>query len=189
MNLCSSPRSCNPLLCDHIYYRVGPQPQATRTHPHVQQMAPSLLMRSERLMCALKFQNVHVLPPKIQGAAGVDMISSHFIWSRRVGPQLAFNSVFLGFELLKLYRICSQASPGTFPCWQVLHFRTYALSFLKSKISCLSLLHLTWARVEWVTWAKYVLTNWSHCRRETKSTLEINLSGIIWGSSKYCASG
>lgn len=80
MNLCSSPRSCNPLLHDCIYYHVGPQPQATRTHPHVQQMAPSLLTRSERLMCALKFQSIHVLPPKIQGVAGVDMeIFSHFI--------------------------------------------------------------------------------------------------------------
>lgn len=103
--------------------------------------------------------------------------------------QLAFNSVFLGFELLNLYRIHSRASPGTFPCRQVLHFRIYALSFLKLKVSCLSLPHLTWARVEQITWAKYVLTNWSHCRRDAKSTLEINLSGIVWGSPKYCASG
>ena len=117
-----------------------------------------------------------------------DLLTFYMI-KKRVGPQLAFNSVFLGFELLKLYRILSQASPGTFPCWQVLPFRIYALSFLKLKISCLSWPHLTWARVERITWAKYVLTNWSHCRRETKSTLEINPSGIVWGSSKYCTSG
>lgn len=78
--LCSSRGSCSLLLRDRSYYRVGPQPQATRTLLHVQQMAPSLLTRSERLTRALKFQSIHVLPPKIQGAAGVDMeISSHFI--------------------------------------------------------------------------------------------------------------
>lgn len=72
--------SCNLLLRDRIYYCVGPQPQATYTLLHVQQMAPSLLMRLERLIRALKFQSIHVLPPKIQGAARVDMeISSHFI--------------------------------------------------------------------------------------------------------------
>lgn len=89
MNLCSSPRSCSPLLRDRIYYRAGPQPEATYTHPRVQQMSPSLLMRSERLMCALKFQSVHVLPPKIQGATAADMeISSFYVIKRRVGPSL-----------------------------------------------------------------------------------------------------
>lgn len=89
MNLCSSPRSCSPLLRDRIYYRAGPQPEATHTHPRVQQMSPSLLMRSERLMCALKFQSVHVLPPKIQGATAADMeISSFYVIKRRVGPSL-----------------------------------------------------------------------------------------------------
>lgn len=118
--------------------------------------------------------------------ARVDTRFPHILYDQEKSwfPKLAFNSATLGLRLLKLYRILSQPSPGTFPSWRVLHFRIYALSFLKLKISCLSLPHLAWARVEQITLGKYIPTNWWHRRKETKSTLEINLSRIFWGSSR-----
>lgn len=94
--------------------------------------------------------------PKTRGTVRVDAeISPHFIRSREEWvSRLEFNSATLGLELLKLYRILAQPSLGTFPHWRVLHFRIYALSFLKLKISCLPVLHLAWARAEQITLAK-----------------------------------
>lgn len=118
-------------------------------------------MRLERLTCALKFRSVRMLPKDPKSLPELIQRFPHILYDQGKSwfPKLAFNSATLGFELLKLYRILSQPSPGTFPSWWVLHFRIYTLSFLKLKLSRLSLPHLAWARVEQITLGKYIPTN------------------------------